>query len=116
MKLERIISFWLIIFFNFLFLKLNAQVLIDDDLKVFDYTKPTEYTIGGITVSGTQKFDPNVIIMISGLNVGDKIIIPGEQISNAIDKLWKQGLFENIKISATNIIDNTIFLNIFITE
>jgi outer membrane protein insertion porin family len=77
-----------------------------------DYASPKEYFIGGITVSGVKYLDNNVLIMLSGLNVGDKIKIPGDDISNAIKKLWKQGMFEDIEISYTKIQGDKIFLNI----
>lgn len=94
----------------------KAQIFLGDGNMVVDYTKPIDYTIGGISVYGTQNFDQNVIIMLSGLTVGDIITIPGEQISKAVDNIWKQGLFENIEITASNIINNTIFLDIYVTE
>ncbi len=103
---------------NFLFIPdfLQAQVSIGDDLLEIDYTDPKEYEIGGITVSGVQYLDQNVLIMISGLSVGQKIKIPSDKIRNAITKLWKQGLFEYIGISATDVKENIIFLNIELKE
>lgn len=89
-----------------------AQVNIEDQLPVIDYSIPKEYEIGGITVSGIKYLDNNMIIVLSGLSVGNKIKIPGEEIADAIDKLWKQGLFENIIISATKIQGEFIFLDI----
>lgn len=81
-----------------------------------DYTAPKEYYIAGITISGVKYLDNNVLIMISGLSVGDKISIPGDEIAKAIKKLWKQGLFENIEISYTKIQGDKIFLNIDLKE
>jgi len=84
---------------------------------ITDYTKPKDYSIGGITVSGVKYLDGNVLIMLSGLTVGEKVKIPGgDQISNAIRKLWEQGLFEDIEISITNIVGDQIFLNLYLKE
>ncbi|MFZ4412504.1 MAG: outer membrane protein assembly factor BamA [Bacteroidales bacterium] len=94
----------------------NAQISLGNDLTGIDYSTPKEYEIGGITVTGVQFLDNNMLILISGLAIGDKIFIPGDKISGAIDKLWEQGLFENIKISATKIQGHTIFLDIFLQE
>jgi len=55
-----------------------------------DYGFPEEYEIGGITVSGTLATDPNAVKLFTGLQVGDKITIPGERISKAIRNLWDQ--------------------------
>ncbi len=94
---------------------LHSQVNLGNDIDI-DYLHPTEYEIGGVTVSGVQYLDKNVLVMLSGLSVGDKISIPGEQVSNAINKLWKQGLFENVSIVATEIQGDKIFLEIQLKE
>lgn len=79
--------------------------------------RPKEYTIGGITVSGTRFLDNDLLITVSGLSVGDKIKLPvDEKVSNAIRNLWKQELFSDITISATKVIGDKIFLNIDIEE
>ena len=88
---------------------LQAQIQIGSDLSAFDYSKPKEYEIGGITVDGVKYLDQNVLIMLSGLSVGQKIKIPGDPITDAIRKLWDQGLFEDVAIYATEIAGNLIF-------
>ncbi|MFC2111112.1 outer membrane protein assembly factor BamA [Bacteroidota bacterium] len=108
-------SLLLLIIFPLILTNLTAQISIGDK-SVFDYSNPKEYEIGGITVSGIKYLDNNVLIMLSGLTVGDKIMIPGEDVSNAIKKLWKQGLFENINISASKIQGKYIFLDIHLEE
>ena len=104
-----------LIFFLFSFSAI-AQINLTDDLSQIDYSSPKEYEIGGITVTGVANLDNNVLISISGLSVGEKIKIPGEKISDAIEKIWKQGLFETVKITATKIQGNIIFLNIDLLE
>lgn len=100
----------------FLVFQSAAQVSIGD-MDISDYNNPREFYIGGITVSGVKYLDGNVLIMLSGLTVGDKIKVPtGDQIPQAVRKLWEQGLFEDIRISATKIVDNQIFLDIYLQE
>jgi len=82
----------------------------------FDYKNPKEYEIGGITVTGIQYIEENVVVLLSGLSVGNKITVPGDEISKAINNLWKQGLFGNITINVTNVQRNYIFLNIHLEE
>ncbi len=53
---------------------LTAQVSLHKDLSVIGYSNPSEYIIGGITVSGTKYLDHKTLISISGLEVGNKII------------------------------------------
>ncbi|UTW64362.1 BamA/TamA family outer membrane protein [bacterium SCSIO 12741] len=81
-----------------------------------DYTEPKEYRIGGVTVSGAKKLDASALVMISGLKVGRRITVPGDEISKAVKKLWKQGLFEDVKVSYTRIQGENIFLDIYIKE
>lgn len=94
----------------------TAQENIDARLSKIDYAKPKEYVIGGITVSGIKYLDKNVLVHLSGLKVGETITVPGDQITKAINKLWKHGLFGDIEISATKIVDNNIFLDIYLQE
>ncbi|MBK6345648.1 MAG: BamA/TamA family outer membrane protein [Bacteroidales bacterium] len=100
----------------FLSLTSQAQIRLGDDLSEIDYSSPKEYIIGGVTVSGVQFLDHNVLIMLSGLQVADKIEVPGDKIRKAIEKLWSQGLFEDVRISATSISNDLIFLNIHLQE
>lgn len=86
------------------------------DTDVIDYSTPKSYEIGGITVSGTQYVDENVLLSVAGLSVGDKINIPGEHIPKAINALWQQGLFADVKIIATKIVGSVIFLDIQLKE
>jgi outer membrane protein insertion porin family len=93
----------------------NAQVALGERT-VLDYTRPVEYTIAGITVTGAEYLDQNVLVMLAGLNIGEKVTIPGEDISKSIRKLWDQGLFENIGIYVTNIEGENVFLELRLKE
>jgi outer membrane protein insertion porin family len=93
-----------------------AQISIGDEVPDINYNQPRKYTIGGITVTGVQYLNSSVLISLSGLQVGDKIDIPGERIRSAMDKLWQQGLFEDVKIIATRVQDDQIFLDIRLAE
>ena len=101
----------------FLFpISVKSQITIGNDEVKIDYANPQEYEIGGLTVSGIKFLDANALKAISGLKVGDKIQVPGDEISEAIKKLWKQGLLSDIKIIATNIEGNLIFIDLQLTE
>lgn len=93
---------------------IKSQIAIGHD--PVDYTNPQTYFIGGITVSGQNYADHNLIIMLSGLSVGDQIEVPGQEITEAIKRLWGQGLFEEISITADRVQGNIIFLDIYLTE
>jgi outer membrane protein insertion porin family len=81
-----------------------------------DYENPQQYYIGGITVSGIQFLDPDAVIALTGLKVGDKISVPGEDITNAIKKLWEQGLIGDVSVSVTKVEGKTIFLDFELKE
>ncbi len=84
---------------------------------VVDYSSPKDYTIGGITVSGIKYLNKQAIIQISGLKVGQKVSIPGEEITRSIEKLWKQGLFSDVSISVVNTNpEGEVFLDIKLEE
>lgn len=82
----------------------------------FSYATPQEYEIAGITVSGSQFYDGNSMINISGLQVGDKIKVPGDMIASAIRKIMDQGILEEVEISATKTEGTKIWLNIALKE
>lgn len=82
----------------------------------FNYSDPDKYEIANITTSGTKFLDPNAIVSISGLKIGDVIKVPGDDISNAIKKLWDQGILGDIKIQITKIEGKKIYLNFELTE
>ena len=93
----------------------NAQNIHSSSSSV-DYLSPKEYEIGGVTISGVQYLDQNVLLYLTGLEIGKTISVPGQDIADAIKKLWEQGLFSDVKISVTNTIGNKIFLDIYLEE
>ncbi|MEY3412759.1 MAG: outer membrane protein assembly factor BamA, partial [Bacteroidota bacterium] len=81
-----------------------------------NYTEPEKFEIAEITVSGTQFLDPAALISVSGLKVGDIIKIPGDALSNAINKLWDQGILGNVDIAITKAEGRFIHLDFHLTE
>ncbi len=80
------------------------------------YLDPKNYVIGGVTVSGAQYLDSEVLVTISKLSVGQYIEVPSEQTSNVIKDLMAQNLFEDVQLYATKIQEETIFLEIRVVE
>jgi outer membrane protein insertion porin family len=78
---------------------------------------PKEYTIAGITITGTKRYDQPLLLSIIGLNVGSKVVIPGgDDFSKAINKLWGQHLFSDIEIYFTKIEGTNLWIEIAVTE
>ena len=93
---------------------LNAQDTIVNES--IDYTQPKEYTLSGISIFGIKYLNKSTISDISGLKINQKITIPGNDISTAINKLWKQNLFSNINIELEKIISDSLYLKIILEE
>lgn len=75
-----------------------------------DYELPKLYELGGVQFTGIQYLDESVLLNIAGLQIGDSINIPGEKITQALQKLWEQGLFSNITVYLSKTIGNTAFI------
>ena len=93
-----------------------AQASLSKDLETISYSSPKQYILGGVTISGTKHLDHSTLIQISGLEVGKLITVPGDDFTQAIEKMWEQGLFSDVQIEATNIQGNSIFLNLYLEE
>ena len=81
-----------------------------------DYAYPREYEVAKITVSGVKFLDAGILVQLTGIKVGEKILIPGERVTQSIEKLWSQGLFSDIKVSYTKIEGGKISLDYFLSE
>ena len=76
------------------------------------YGKHEKYEIGGITVEGVKNYEDYILIGLSGLTVGETISLPGDEITEAIKRYWKHGLFSSVKIEADSIVDEKVYLKI----
>lgn len=81
-----------------------------------NYANPGEYVIAGIEVTGLNVLDKNAIIALTGLKIGDKIKIPGDAVTTAIRRLWKQGLVGDAAISVQKIENDNVWLVIKLAE
>ena len=81
-----------------------------------DFVKGNEYILDEIKVTGSKNFNEQTVITYTGLKQGQKIRIPGEEISSIISKLWKLDLFSDINFYLTDIRDNNASIQIDIIE
>lgn len=75
---------------------------------------PRTLVVGGIRVSGVEGYEDYMLSGISGLAVGQTITVPGSEITSAVKRYWKHGLFSDVSITADSIVGNKIYLNIFL--
>jgi outer membrane protein insertion porin family len=99
-----------------LFISLVSLNITAQTTNKLDYSLPKSYEIGGIMVDGADHLNNSTLISISGLEVGETIRIPGDNISTAISKLWKQGLFADVAITIDKVVEDMIYLKIDLTE
>jgi len=112
-------------FFSLTLLFILSQLIVAQPIAVKDsivspiieYSNSApKYEIAAITVTGASNYEDFVLIGFSGLTVGDVISVPGDAITTAVKRFWKQGLFSDVKIVATKVKDGKIWLNIALKE
>ena len=91
------------------FLQIQAQ-----DRIPFDQGK--KYILADVKVNGKISFNQQTVVTFAGLEKGQQITVPGEEISNAIKKLGKLGLFSDIDFYASKIEGDSIWMDLDIAE
>jgi outer membrane protein insertion porin family len=107
--------FFLKIFF-ILIIPYFAQVDKNDSLFLELFKSQKKYRLGGFRIEGAEATDKNVIKFISGFTEGQTITIPGDQITDALKAVWKQGLFDDVEIYQEKVIGNDVFLVLRVKE
>jgi outer membrane protein insertion porin family len=100
------------IFLTLMSISLKAQ----EKQEIVDFMTSEDYIIGGVTVSGIRFLDTNALIGISGLRLGQEVTIPGDAVTTAVQKLWQQGLFSDVRITIARVAADSVFLDIFLQE
>ena len=77
---------------------------------------PKKYEIADIQVEGVKNYEDYVLIGLSGLSVGQTISMPGDDITTAIKRYWRHGLFSNVQITAEKVEDGKVWLKISLTQ
>ena len=80
------------------------------------FTKGSEYILEEISVSGLTSFNEQTVVTYTGLRKGQKLRIPGEEISTIINKLWKLDLFSDINFYLKNVNGDKASIEIVIEE
>ena len=71
---------------------------------------PRQCEIGGLSVKGVEGYEDYVLIGLSGLSVGQVISVPGTEITEAVKRYWKHGLFSKASITADSIVGSKVYL------
>ncbi len=90
-----------------------AQYAEKDTTVVIDYSRtPRRVAVKNIAVDGIPNYDESLLVRLSGIAVGDYITIPGEDITKAIKRYWKNGLFSNVSIAVDSIVRDSAYIHI----
>ena len=81
---------------------------------VYSNERPT-YILGGMVVDGIPGYDNDVLMNYSGLTIGQRVSVPGKEITEAVKRYWKQGLFSNVRIEADSIVGDKVYLHVKLT-
>ena len=63
-----------------------------------DYNHPRNYVVGGIRVEGNQYFNQHQILQLTGLQEGQDITVPGEDVTGIVKRLVGQRYFEDVAV------------------
>ena len=75
---------------------------------------PRTCQIGGIAVSGVSGYEDFMLTGISGLAVGQEVSVPGQEITDAVKRYWRHGLFSKVQIAADSIVGDKVYLHFYL--
>lgn len=111
---------------NFLVLQKNIKIILSllifgsfSQIKAQDripYDQGKTYFLAKVDIVGKISFNPNTVVTFAGLQKGQEITVPGEEISNAIKKLGKLGLFDEISFYVNKVENDSIYLDLHVEE
>ena len=105
--LHKNIILTLLIFGGFSQIKAQERVPFDQGKK---------YILADVAIVGKLSFNTQTVVTFAGLEKGQEVTIPGEEISNAIKKIGKLGLFDEISFYVNRIQNDSIYLDLNIEE
>lgn len=81
---------------------------------IYGLSQAPRYPIGGFIIEGVKGYEDYLLSSISGLSVGDIVSVPGDEITNAVKRYWKHGLFSSVRIEADRVQNDSIYLRIIL--
>ena len=104
----------------------KAQTVIDstavvktDSITIQDnivFEKGKDYILGGISVTGLQKFTESTVKVFTGLKIGQPLKLPGDKLTSAIKKLYQSKQFSKVDVYLIRVDGNTIYLQFDVRE
>ena len=75
-----------------------------------------KYEIAGIKVTGVDNYEDYIIIGYSGLSIGQRVEIPGDDLKNAAKRFWRQGLFSKVQIKVEKVYGDKAWLEFVLQQ
>ena len=98
----------LFVVFGFCSTAMAQEKIVNPDISYAG--TPRLCIIGGINVHGVEGYEDYMLTGLSGLQVGQQISLPGSEITEAVKRYWRHGLFSKVTISADSIVGDTVYL------
>ena len=102
---------YLLFFISYFVFSVSAvaqDVIVNPDISYAG--TPRQMEIGGLAVKGVEGYEDYVLTGLSGLSVGQVVSVPGTEITEAIKRYWKHGLFSKVAITADSIVGQKVYL------
>ena len=102
---------YLLFFISYFVFSVSAvaqDVIVNPDISYAG--TPRQLEIGGLAVKGVEGYEDYVLTGLSGLSVGQVVSVPGTEITEAIKRYWKHGLFSKVAITADSIVGQKVYL------
>ena len=100
--------------FLVLFIIGNVFFIQAQEIPSFDQGK--KYILAEVKVKGKISYNEQTVVTFAGLEKGQNVTIPGEEVTAAIKKLGKLGLFSDIDFYVNKIEGDSIYLDLEIKE
>ena len=84
--------------------------------KNISFEKGKAYILGGISVTGLQKFSEETVRVFTGLTYGQTIKLPGDKLTSAIKKLYESKQFSDVDVYLDRIDGETVYLKLEVQE
>lgn len=75
---------------------------------------PRTCKIAGIAVSGVEGYEDYMLTGISGLTIGQEIEVPGQDLTDAVKRYWRHGLFSKVQLAADSLVGDNIYLHFYL--
>ena len=126
MKIQRVLILLLFLFPSFLRAQeaesaidtVRGKVSMPGQNIVVDYNAPATYVVGGLDITGLKYLSKNQLTAVLGFSEGSSITVPGEELSEALKRIWLQGAASDIGFYIDSIVPtgDTAFFRLAITE